>query len=175
MPIKIVDMTNEPAPSGDDLLVVRDNASGTTRKVTITQLFTNPPISNGSLTTAMYADGSVTKAKLAADAKISVRTNTQTSPSTLTPAVDDYDMFIVTNLNGGMTIAAPTGTPVSGQGLLIRIKDDGTSRSLTWNAVWRAIGVTLPSTTVAGKLLYVSARYNIESLKWDVLSIGREA
>lgn len=175
MPIKVIDLTAETNPSDDDLLIIRDNLTGTTRKITRTALFLNPPISAGAITTAMLADGSVTKVKLGADAKIAVRTNTQSSPGTLTPNVDDYEVQNVTGLNSGMTIAAPVGTPVNRQGLLFAIKDNGTGRSISWNAVYRAVGVTLPTGTVANKMLYVSARWNAEALKWDVLSVGREA
>lgn len=36
MAIKIVDLAAETSPTGDDLIIVRDNATGTTRKITIT-------------------------------------------------------------------------------------------------------------------------------------------
>lgn len=35
MPVKIVDLGGETGPTEDDLLVIRDNATGTTRKITI--------------------------------------------------------------------------------------------------------------------------------------------
>jgi microcystin-dependent protein len=40
MPIKIVDLAAEETPTLDDLLVIRDNATGTTRKITIQTLLT---------------------------------------------------------------------------------------------------------------------------------------
>lgn len=73
-----------------------------------------------------------------------------------------------------LTIASPTGG-VDGRKLIIRIKDDGTARSITWNAIFRAIGVTLPSTTVASKVLYVGAIYNSTETKWDVVSVAQQA
>ncbi len=175
MPIKIIDLSAEDAPTNDDLIVIRDNLTGTTRKITRAVFFANPPIPNGAITTAMLADASVSKIKLGPDAKIGVRTRTQASPGTLTPDVDSYDVENVTGLNSNMTIAAPTGTPLNRQGLMFSIKDNGTIRTITWNAVFRAIGVTVPTATVAGKMLYVSARWNAEAAKWDILSVGREA
>lgn len=62
-----------------------------------------------------------------------------------------------------------------GQSLLIRIKDNGTPRSITWDTDYRAIGVTLPTTTVAGKILYVGAKWNAADTKFDVISVGRQA
>lgn len=95
--------------------------------------------------------------------------------ATLTIASDDYDGAKVTALAQAMTIAAPTGTPTGMQGLLIRIKDNGTARALTWNAAFRAIGVTLPTTTVISKTVYVGCIWNAEDAKWDVLAVGQQA
>lgn len=174
MPIKIIDLQSEDAPSGDDLLIIRDNLTGTTRKITRTRFFEAPPIGDGVITNAMLGLGIIEKENLGESAKISVRLDSQSSPGTLTPAVDDFDAFAVTNLNSTMTIAPPIGTPVNGQGILFRFKDNGTARGLSWDAIYRFIGITKPTATVANNLLYVSARYNQESLKWDVLSVGRE-
>ena len=73
-----------------------------------------------------------------------------------------------------LTIASPTGG-VDGRKLIFRIKDDGTARSIAWNTIFRGIGVTLPLTTVAGKILYVGAIYNSTETKWDVVSVAQQA
>lgn len=97
------------------------------------------------------------------------------SGATITPAADVANSYSVTALAANATIAAPAGTPVDGQSLTLRIKDDGTSRTLTWNAIYQVIGVTLPTATVAGKILYVNLKYNAAASKWDVLAIGKQA
>jgi hypothetical protein len=84
-------------------------------------------------------------------------------------------MAILTAQAGALTIAAPTGTPAEGQSLVIRIKDNGTARPLTWNAAFRAIGVVLPVITVTSKILYVGAKWNSTTSKWDVIAISQEA
>jgi hypothetical protein len=122
-----------------------------------------------AVTTNKLADGSVTPQKVAA--AVSVTTH---SSSTITP-VGSTRMYIVTALDGNTTIAAPTGTPTDGQGLTLRIKDSGSARTLTWNAIYRAIGLTLPTSTVAGKEMYVSLVYNAAATKWDVVSLARQA
>lgn len=176
MAIKIIDLSAEEAPTDDDLLVIRDNLTGTTRKVTRAVLFSNPPIPEGAITAAMIGDGQVEKRHLGEDAKIGVRTFTVISPGTLAPNIKDYDMFKITAASSNITMGAPTGgTPLNGQGMLVSIKDNGTARTITWNGVYRAIGITLPNTTVANKMLYVSARYDQSANQWDVLSVGREA
>lgn len=97
-----------------------------------------------------------------------------TSASTITPNADD-DIVDVTALAAAATIAAPAGTPQDGWGLVIRITDNGTARALTWDGAYRAIGVTLPTTTVLGKQHYVAAIYNSAAGKWDVVAVGVRA
>lgn len=97
-----------------------------------------------------------------------------TSTATLTPAATSHQ-FNLTAQAAGLTIAAPTGTPIDGQSMIFRLKDNGTARAITWNAVFRAIGVTLPTTTVVSKTLYVGAKWNAADSVWDVLAVGQQA
>ena len=94
---------------------------------------------------------------------------------TFTINADQQSDGVLTAMSASTTIAAPTGTPVQSQDLVFRFKDDGTARALTWNAVFRAIGVTLPTTTTASKLLYVGCKYNSTDSKWDVIAVQQEA
>lgn len=107
--------------------------------------------------------------------RVTARIGTTASSSTPTPSADDHDQFNVTALAANATFAAPTGTPTDGQRLLIRIKDNGTARTLGWNAIYRAVGCTLPTTTVISKTLYVGAIYNAADSKWDVIAVALEA
>lgn len=175
MPIKIVDLNAETAPSDDDLIVIRDNLTSTTRKITRATLFKDPPIEAGAITNEMLADGSISKSKLGEDAKISVRLSSSTSPSSITPDMDDFDIYAATSLSGTLTINNPVGEPVNGQGLMFRLKDNGTARTLSWGGMYRAIGVTIPTATVANKTFYISGRWNEEAQKLDIIGVGREA
>lgn len=94
---------------------------------------------------------------------------------TLTPVAITNDMVIATALSQATTIAAPSGSPVQGERLVIRLKDNGTARALTWNAIYRAIGVTLPTTTVINKTVYVGCIYNSTDTKWDAVAVAQEA
>lgn len=89
--------------------------------------------------------------------------------------VSTADQFQVTAQAGALLFNAPGGTPVAGQKLIIRIKDDGTARALTWNAVFRAMGTALPSTTVLSKTLYLGFIYNFTDTKWDLVASAQEA
>lgn len=106
---------------------------------------------------------------------ITPRVGTTASSSTPTPDADTQDLYTVTALAAGATFGAPTGTPVNGQALVIRVKDNGTARSLAYNAIYRAVGVTLPTTTVISKTLYLGMIYNSADTRWDVLLVSREA
>lgn len=97
------------------------------------------------------------------------------SSATFTINADEQSDGVLTAMAAATTIAAPTGTPVQSQSLVFRFKDDGTARAITWNAIFRAIGVTLPTTTTANKLLYVGCKYNSTDTKWDVVSVQEEA
>lgn len=109
-------------------------------------------------------------------ATITKRIDTIVDSTTPTPnagAGDDFD-FHITALANNATFGAPSGTPADGQVMIIRVKDDGTPRTLAFNAIYRPIGVTLPTLTVAGKTLYIGCKYNTADTKWDVLAVGQE-
>ncbi len=82
--------------------------------------------------------------------------------------------YALTALSEAAVFAAPSGSPANGNTLIIRILDNGTGRGLTYNAIYRAIGVTLPTTTVADKTIYLGAIYNSADVKWDVIAVSEE-
>lgn len=86
-------------------------------------------------------------------------------------ATDTYELSAVANA----TTFSTTGTPRDGQRLIIRFKDAGVAKGLTWDAAFVAIGVTLPTTTVAGKWHYVGCQYNSAASKWHALAVGVQA
>ena len=94
--------------------------------------------------------------------------------SSLTIDASITDQYNVTALASALSINAPT-SPTNGQKLTIRIKDDGTTRTLTWNAIFRTIGTTLPLSTTANKTIYVGCIYNSNDTKWDVVAVSEEA
>lgn len=100
----------------------------------------------------------------------SYTTNTGTSLD-----VSTCDQFQITAQAGALLFNAPNGTPVGGNKLIIRIKDNGTARALTYNAVFRAMGNALPSTTVISKTLYMGFIYNATDTKWDLVAVAQEA
>ena len=85
------------------------------------------------------------------------------------------DLFIITAQAGALKFNNPSGSPVQGEKMIIRIKDNGTARALTYDTQYRAIGVTLPTTTVISKTLYIAGFWNATDTKFDVTAVGQEA
>jgi len=102
--------------------------------------------------------------------RITQRVTTITSSSTPTPNADTDDLFKVTALAAAALLTNPTGTPTAGQTLLIRIKDNGTARALTFDTLYRfSSDQPAPTTTVINKTLYLGFVYNFDDTKWDCL------
>lgn len=106
---------------------------------------------------------------------ITPRAYSEASNGTITFDVDTYDMHIVTAQAVAGTVPTPTGTPFQGQKFILRIKDNGTARALTWSSVFRAVGNSIPSTTVLSKVLYLGFIYNSTETKWDLIAKAQES
>jgi hypothetical protein len=112
--------------------------------------------------------------------RIDPRVTSAASASSLTPDVSTTDIYAYTALAAGLTINAPTGTPLNGDKLIFRILDNGTARALNWNATYTVIGVTLPTTTTVNKTTYVGCIYNAYGTngtdpRWDVIAVTTQA
>lgn len=98
-----------------------------------------------------------------------------TDASPLTVNLDTTDIAKVT-LGNSRTVGLPTGTPVAGQKLILRLKQDATgSRLITsWNAIYRFPGGTAPVlTTTANKTDYFGFIYNADDAKLDCVAITK--
>jgi hypothetical protein len=127
--------------------------------------------------TANAAGGLVTSDGTAtlSNKRIDPRNVVAASASTLTPDVSVGDIYAYTALAAGLTINAPIGTPTDGDKLIFRFLDNGTARALTWNATYTAIGVTLPTTTIISKTVYIGCIYNANNTRWDVIAVTTQA
>lgn len=98
------------------------------------------------------------------------------SAATVTPVATNKLVKITTQAVG-LTLAVPTGTIADGQDLMIRIKDSGSAQTIAWTSGtggYRAIGITLPTTTTAGKTTYVGLIYNSDDSRWDAIGVTTE-
>lgn len=126
-----------------------------------------------SIVDADIASGAAIALSKLAARKVTSTTSTTTLTVAVTAKVDEEQW--ITAQAAGLTIAAPTGSPVSAQRITFRIKDNGTPQTLTWDAAFRIIGTVLPTITVANKTVYVGTTWNSTDSKWDVLAISQEA
>lgn len=101
--------------------------------------------------------------------RITNRVNTIASSATPTPNWDTTDQYIITALALWATVWAPTWTPTEWQKLIIRIKDNGTARTIAWNAIYKVWDTALPTTTVISKTMYLWFIYNSSDVKWDLV------
>jgi hypothetical protein len=178
------------ATSGSFTVTIASAGAGTS--VAIAQGFSTLLFSDG--TNIAYADnglvtGSPTFTNLTitgtltaanATARLNPRVSSQASPSSITVDIGNYDQYVVTALANALSFpASTTGTPLNGNKMIFRIKDDGTARALSWTTSgagsYRAIGVTLPTTTVISKVLYVGCIYNSTESYWDVVAVNLQA
>ena len=104
-----------------------------------------------------------------------VTTTSYTTDTGTSLSVATCDQFEITAQAGALKFNNPGGTPVGGNKLIIRIKDDGTAKALTYDTQFRAMGNALPSTTVLSKTLYMGFIFNATDTKWDLVAVAQEA
>lgn len=102
-----------------------------------------------------------------------VATASTASASTITPSAQVYS---VTALAATASVAVPSFAAYDGMSLIIRIKDNGTARALSFASGYSNVsGVDTPTTTVANKLLTIGAIYNSTTAKWEIQGINQQA
>lgn len=155
---------------------IQSLATGTTgsdfniSSATATHTFNLPDASasnRGALTSANWSTFN-------GKAEYAPRVQSVTSSATVTPTSTN-DLVKITAQAAGLTIANPTGTMSEGQAMIIRIKDNGTAQTIAFGTNYRAIGVTLPTTTTISKTIYIGLVWNDTDTKFDVLGINIQA
>lgn len=140
----------------------------------------SPSNTNGNLVLVPDGTGSVPITNISVSSgtiggtRNNPRVYSTASASSLTPDIASYDIYAFTALAANLTIAAPIGTPLDGNKLVFRFLDNGTSRTLSWNAIYRNIGINAPTATSTNKMMYVGCIYNAANTKWDVIAVNIE-
>lgn len=162
-------LTNPVTGTGTNNEISYFNSTGSTIGSLSTSTYPN-------LTELSYIKGLTSAIQTQLNAKQNVIPNVQSviSSATVTPTSSN-DEVVITAQATGLTLANPTGSPNQGQSMIIRIKDDGTARSIGYDTQYRAIGVTLPTTTVINKIVYLGLIYNSTDTKWDVIGVSQQA
>jgi hypothetical protein len=108
---------------------------------------------------------------------VASRVTTTSTTATITVSSTSTDAFTVTALSTGVTVAAPAGIPAECQRLIIRIKDNGSTQTITWTTSttgFRAVGITLPTSTVNSKVLYIGSIWNNQDSYWDAIAVAQQ-
>jgi len=153
--------------------------NGGTGATTLTGLV----VGNGAsaMTTVTAPSGTVvgtTDTQTLTNKRVDPRTVSTATATTLTPDVSSYDQYSYSALASGLTINAPTGTPVDGTKLIFRILDNGTTRTITWNATFTSmVGTAFTNTfaTTVSKTTYFGCIYNLANTRWDVVAVTTQA
>ena len=152
-----------------NLTVVGTIATGTWNGDTIA-------IANGGTGATSLAAASIptyTSTNTFTNKAITKRVVTTTSDATAVIDVEATDVYELSAMAAATTFSF-TGTPVDGQTIVIRFKDNATTRALTWTG-FTAIGVTLPTTTTVSKWHYVGVTYNSAASQWHATAVTEEA
>jgi hypothetical protein len=117
------------------------------------------------------ASNATERAALATLANKRITPRVGTVASSATPSIDVglFDQFNITALAASITsmTSGLSGSPVDGQKLLIRIKDNGTARSIAWGSAFVSSGVaSLPVVTVVLKTHLVGLLWDSATAKW---------
>lgn len=106
--------------------------------------------------------------------RITSRVTSITSSATPTVNTDNCDSVDITALATNITSMTTnlSGTPSNFDKLMIRIKDDGTARTITWGASFQSSGIaTLPVTTVVSKVHHIALIYHTSISKWVCIAV----
>lgn len=104
--------------------------------------------------------------------RITERVVTTTDDASSVINIDTTDVYELTAVANATTFTL-TGTPTDGQKLIVRYKDAGSAKGLTWTG-FTAIGVTLPTTTTTSKWGYVGCIYNLSATTWHAVAVATE-
>jgi len=102
-------------------------------------------------------------------------TTTIASSATPTPARASIKTeYEITALSEAAEFGEPTGTPANGDLLFISVTDNGTTRALTYNAIYDdPYSAELPTDTTANLTILMLFRYSTARTKWELLFTER--
>lgn len=97
-----------------------------------------------------------------------------TATTTIIPLGINNINYSITALASALTIQT-SGTAIDFDKLIVRIKDDGTARALTFDpAYFEAKGMALPTTTVLGKVITIGFIFDSVTGKFGCVSVAQE-
>jgi len=150
--------------------------SGTVTSIDTGTNLTGGPITSSGIINLASSISNITFANSTVNSsRINPRFLSAANATTLAPDISAYDQYNLTAQDKALTVSAPIGTPLDGNKLMVRITGNSSAYAITWNATYTVIGVTLPTTTVATKTIYVGSIYNATNTRWDVVAVTTQA
>lgn len=157
-------------------LLTEHTQQGTHGAVTATSLSTSGNITIGGTATVTGATTLNGNLSVSGSFRSTPRAVTAASSATLTPNIDNNNIYDQTAQAEALSIVNPTGSPRNGDVLIFRIKDNGTARAITWGSAYQNVsGLDMLTTTTVSKWSTVGCMYESGSSKWLVVSITTEA
>jgi hypothetical protein len=166
---------------GSNTTVIGNSSTTSTKLFGALSLTSALTVANGGTGATTLAGASIvtyTGTETLTNKRIDPRTVSVATASTLTPDVSLYDQYSYSALASALAINAPTGTPVDGTKLIFRILDNGTTRTITWNATFTSmVGTAFTNTfaTTVSKTTYFGCIYNLVYTRWDVVAVTTQA
>lgn len=148
--------------------VTSTGASGTGK-----MLYDGAPVL-GSVSTSAGAVASIDGTQTLTNKRMNPRVVTESDATTWTPAGDTSDLSYQSNTQGTgtLTMAAPSGTPVNGQKLWLKIKSTNV-QTYSWNAIYvSGSTVTLPTVSTAAKIDNIGFVYDSVNSKWECVAVA---
>lgn len=162
--------------SSGDIVVIKPTTAWTKELVGILSASLNDDGTIQSSVISSITSSVLNSGSTATNLRVKPRASATTSTSTLSPNIDNYNIYDLTAQTAALTIANPTGTPYNGDVIIIRIKDDGTSRAVTYGTSYANVsGLSDLTATTAGKWHHLGIVYNSTAAKWHIASITAEA
>ncbi len=132
----------------------------------------------GSIAASKITDTAVTltATQTLTNKRITKRITTIVSNAAPTVDTDDCDAVTITALTDDISSMTTnlSGTPTNFQTLVYRILDDGSGQTISWGASFQAMGIALPTSVTASKVLTVGFIYDTVDSKWGCVAVSEE-
>jgi hypothetical protein len=152
-------------------------SSDTLANVTARGNVTTDTITLSNTGNSLIASGTITSNILIS--RVNPRFFSEVSNANLIVNISLFDQYNLTALATNLTINSSTlGNPENGNKIVLRLKDDGNVRNITWSSTtpggFRGVGVTLPAnTSPVANVFYIGCIYNSEDTLWDVIAVSK--
>ena len=170
-----IESTNMPTVGGTAILTSLTAPQFTTIELGHATDTTLSRVSAGVIAVEGVTVPTISSTNTLTNKRITRRVVSVTDSATPTINTDNTDIASLTGLSQAVTSFTTnlSGTPSSGDYLMIQITDNGTARALTWGASFQSTAsVTLPTTTVVSTLLRVGFQWNATASKWDCIAVA---